>query len=196
MGTSVCDQQINMANLRIPCILIVLAAVSWQANSWGTQSWTVKACNGGMLKPWCGRYGVLMIANMFIGRPRRFSRRLTWTNGLSTDGMLSKAINKCNWHSSCHVNSKWIVAQGGLSTKGHFCVKLKYKCTHLTGKSSGWDQCSRGWRLHVTTYTSYHRRWTHVNHMPAQYIKTWKMEEKMQLPTTHLAVCQDHMSAL
>merc|ERR1739838_404390 len=175
MGTSVVGlRSDNMANLRILCVLIVLAAVSWQANSWGTQSWSVKGCNGGHLKPWCGRYGVLMIANIMYGKPNRWSHHLSYSTGSHTDRVLRKAIDKCNWHSSCNVNSKWLAHQGGLRPRGYFCLKLMYKCTHLTAKHSGWDQCSgRGWRLHVATYTSYHRRWKHVNHMPASYRRTW-----------------------
>merc|ERR1739838_1105220 len=160
------------------CVLIVLAAVSWPANS---RTWSFSTCapvthsGSDHLKPWCGRQGLLLIKSINgHGRAHRgvpiVGIYATWGGHWRRceAGMLRVAKNKCNWQNSCNVSSRWLSNRARCAIG---CVKLVYTCITLKAKRSGWARCGGG-RLYVAPFTTYKGHWRHVNHMPAHYRNT------------------------
>merc|ERR1739838_598686 len=140
--------------------LSVLAAVSCTYNS---KSWKVQSTSsrGGGLRPWCGRWGVLLIKKVYVGRfvsKRGFSSmargvRIHWSKDSyhrrCTRGMLWQARKKCDWKNSCNVNSKWLEQHGGCGGFRRYpSVRLWYTCIRLKQTHGGRDRCSHG-RLYV-----------------------------------------------
>merc|ERR1739838_490229 len=95
------------------CVLIVLAAVSWQANG---RTWSVSTCapvthsGSDHLKPWCGRYGVLLIKSI-NGHGRAHSVPIVGLYAIRADakraGGMGKAEDKCTF--SLSQNTKEVV---------------------------------------------------------------------------------------
>merc|ERR1711948_23535 len=102
----------SMTNLRLLCVLIVLAAVCWEANCYSTKNcghFNKKIyCNGGkVLKITYAKEGVRRWTLFFWGATTYKHSSLKWI------------YYRCNGHSSCTF--------GSLQNSYH-CIYVSYKC--------------------------------------------------------------------
>merc|ERR1712141_571516 len=102
----------SMANLRLLCVLIVLAAVCWEANCW-----TKEKCGhfNTKISCWFGR--VIHVKDAAQGH--RIKHRIFWGSPKYYNDLTARVRDKCDGHHKCYLNSN----QGN-----HYCTKVHYSC--------------------------------------------------------------------